>query len=119
MGATHLLEDGYNIRTVQELLAHKDLHTTMVYRRVMNRGVEECGPFNSLVCKPGKRPARRQVSFLRLRDDARRLRVEDLGAAALAERCCFGLGRFRTISSTTERSSGGSFSMYSGLPEIA
>lgn len=37
--AIHLLDDGYEIRTIQELLGHNDVATTMIYSHVLNQGV--------------------------------------------------------------------------------
>ena len=48
--ATHLLENGYDIRTVQELMGHKDIRTTMVYTHVMNKGAKGVkSPLDSLL----------------------------------------------------------------------
>jgi integron integrase len=47
--ATHLIQDGYDIRTVQELLGHKDVKTTMIYTHVLNRaGVGVRSPADAL-----------------------------------------------------------------------
>jgi len=47
--ATHLIESGYDIRTVQELLGQKDVKTTMIYTHVLNRGGKGVkGPVDNL-----------------------------------------------------------------------
>ena len=48
--ATHLLDDGYDIRTIQEVLGHKDVRTTMIYAHVLNRGGQDVrSPIDDLV----------------------------------------------------------------------
>ncbi|UCD69787.1 MAG: tyrosine-type recombinase/integrase [Betaproteobacteria bacterium] len=73
--ATHLLQSAYDIRTVQELLGHSDVKTTMVYTHVLNRGGRgDCAGARSKGASHGDAKAETHVQTADMPDAKRQLR---------------------------------------------
>ena len=71
--ATHLLQAGYDIRTIQALLGHTDIRTTMIYTHVANTGLGVRSPADQAP------PAQNQVDFAALRTQALTAQIESRG----------------------------------------